>query len=84
MKEERKAIKILVAGGVYPPAYTGAGLRAYRTFKRIAEKYPVEFAVLTTNSGGLSPGIEEYDGVQVYRAKANKSLPSQLFQAYVA
>lgn len=82
MTDKDKTIRVLVVDGVYPPAYTGAGLRAHRTYKRLANKFPVEFSVLTTNSGGLSAGVDEYDGIQIYRTKANKSLLSQLLQVY--
>jgi glycosyltransferase involved in cell wall biosynthesis len=78
----QKKIKVLVVDGIYPPAYTGSGLRAHRTYKRLSSNYPIEFAVLTTTKGGLKPGPDEYDGVKIYRTKANKSFVSQIIQVY--
>jgi glycosyltransferase involved in cell wall biosynthesis len=79
----QKKIKVLVVDGIYPPAYTGSGLRAHRTYKRLSSNYPIEFAVLTTTKGGFKPGPDEYDGVKIYRTRANKSFISQLIQVYV-
>jgi glycosyltransferase involved in cell wall biosynthesis len=76
----QKKIKVLVVDGIYPPAYTGSGLRAHSTYKRLSSKYPVEFAVLTTTQGGFKSGPDEYDGIRIYRTKANKSLLSQVIQ----
>jgi glycosyltransferase involved in cell wall biosynthesis len=78
----QKKIKVLVVDGIYPPAYTGSGLRAHRTYKRLSSNYPIEFAVLTTTRGGFDAGPDEYDGVRLYRTKANKSLLSQIIQTY--
>jgi glycosyltransferase involved in cell wall biosynthesis len=78
----QKTIKVLVVDGIYPPAYTGSGLRAHRTYQRLASKYPVEFAVLTTTQGGFKSGPDVYDGIRIYRTKANKSLLSQIIQVF--
>jgi glycosyltransferase involved in cell wall biosynthesis len=77
-----KKIKVLVVCGIYPPAYSGSGLRAHRTYKRLISTYPIEFVVLTTTRGGFKPGLDEYDGVHIYRTNANKSFFSQISQVY--
>jgi glycosyltransferase involved in cell wall biosynthesis len=62
-----KKIKILVVSSKYPPEYAGSGLRAHRTYKRLADKYPIDREVLCSSI--VSNGIKEYDheGVKVHR-----------------
>jgi glycosyltransferase involved in cell wall biosynthesis len=60
-------IKVLVVSSKYPPEYAGSGLRAHRTYKRLKEKYGIEFEVLTSSLTSNTIEKYDYEGVAVYR-----------------
>ena len=58
---------ILVISSKFPPEYAGSGLRAHRTYKRLAGRYGFKHRVLT--SSVAFNGLKRYtfEGVEVYR-----------------
>lgn len=42
-------MKVLVVSSKYPPEYSGSGLRAHNTYTQLAEKYDIQFDVLTSS-----------------------------------
>ena len=75
-------IRVLLVSSKYPPEYSGSGLRAHRTYKRLSTKYPIEFDVLTSSVTSNESCTYDYEGIQVtriankasYRLRSRKSL----------
>ncbi|UCE06672.1 MAG: glycosyltransferase family 4 protein [bacterium] len=66
-------MKILVISSKYPPEYSGSGLRAHNTYKRLREKFKISFDVVA-NSVEFNNNVRyEYDGISVIRF--GKKLP---------
>ncbi|MBU4377320.1 MAG: glycosyltransferase family 4 protein [Candidatus Omnitrophica bacterium] len=69
-----KPINVLVVSSKYPPEYAGSGIRARTTYKRLAEKFPIAFEVLTSSVTYNKSAIYDIDGVRVTRI-ARKPFP---------
>ena len=69
-----KPINILVVSSKYPPEYAGSGLRAHNTYKRLSEKFPINFEVLTSSVVFNQNKAYYIDGVKVTRI-ARKPFP---------
>jgi hypothetical protein len=65
------ALKVLLVSSKYPPEYSGSGLRAHNTYKRLAARYGIWFSVLTSSVTENHSGDYEFEGVAVRRI-ANK------------
>ena len=59
--------KILVISSKYLPEYSGSGLRAHRTYKRLKEKFGIDFNVLTSSVEFNNIKLYEVEGVSVFR-----------------
>lgn len=69
-------MKVLVVSSKYPPEYAGSGLRAHKTYKRLAHREPgLRFEVICSSQefGGSDDYV--YEGVKVQRVS------SRLFHA---
>ena len=72
-----KPINVLVVTGKYPPEYAGSGLRAHNTYKRLSEKFPVTFEVLTSSVAFNQNKTYRMDGIKVTRI-AKKPFPEAI------
>lgn len=61
----KRKSRVLLVIGAYPPAHSGGGLRAHRTYKQILEYMPVELTVITHRQSGQTPGWSEHEDVPV-------------------
>ncbi len=79
-----KPINVLVVSSKYVPERAGSGLRAHNTYKRLSEKYPVTFEVLTGSLVFNNSKIYEADGRRVTRiARKLFSLADEDRRVYV-
>ncbi len=60
-------LKVLVVSSKYPPEYSGSGLRAHRTYQRLAKKYGLQFQVVASSIVHNNSVAYEYEGVSVQR-----------------
>lgn len=60
-------MKVLVISSKYPPEYAGSGLRAHTTYRRLSEKYGIEFEVICNSVELGRAKTYTYEGVRVRR-----------------
>ena len=75
-------MKVLVICSKYQPEYSGSGLRAHNTYKRLKAKYNVEYNVLTNSVEYNDNTVYEYDSVIVTRV--GKKLQTLKNRGYLA
>lgn len=68
-------MKILLVSSKYQPEYSGSGLRAHNTYKRLNKKYDVEFDVIANSINHLGNKSYEYDHKIVYRISSPIKIP---------
>lgn len=68
-------IKVLLVSSKYMPEYAGSGLRAHNTYKRLSEKFPVSFEVLTGSVVYNQNKTYKVNGIKVTRI-AKKPFPN--------
>jgi len=68
-------VKVLVISSKYQPEYSGSGLRAHNTYKRLKKKYRISFDILSNSI--LYQGNKKYkfDGVDVVRISPPFKIP---------
>ena len=68
-------MKVLVISSKYQPEYSGSGLRAHNTYKRLKKKYRISFDILSNSI--LYQGNKKYkfDGVDVVRISPPFKIP---------
>ena len=64
-------MNILLVSSKFPPEYSGSGLRAYNTYKRLSAKFNVSFEVLASSVTSNKSETYEHDGEKVTKI-ANK------------
>ena len=64
-------MNILVVSSKYPPEYSGSGLRAHNTYRRLHSRFGVNYKVLISSVTENESSMYEWDGVKVKRI-ANK------------
>ncbi len=64
-------MNILLVSSKFPPEYSGSGLRAYNTYKRLSAKFNFGFKVLASSITSNKSETYEFDGVKVIKI-ANK------------
>jgi glycosyltransferase involved in cell wall biosynthesis len=69
-------MRVLLVSSKYPPEYAGSGLRAHQTYKRLQNKYGLQFDVLCSSVTSNSNTVYEHEGVKVTRI-ARKILPQR-------
>jgi len=62
-----KKIKVLLLSSKYQPEYSGSGLRAHNTYKRLKKKYDINFDVVTSSISFQGNRIYKYEGKKIYR-----------------
>ena len=67
MRNDFNKKRVLVVSSKYPPEYAGSGLRAHNTYKRLKDKYGIEYKVLCGSEMFKSPERYSYENVEVYR-----------------
>lgn len=69
-------MNVLLVSSKYMPEYSGSGLRAHNTYRRLVAKAPgLQVRALCGSVTDNTPGAYEYDGFKVFRA-ACKPFPS--------
>lgn len=68
---------MLVISSKYQPEYSGSGLRAHNTYKRLEKKYRISFDILSNSI--LYQGNKKYkfDGIEVTRISPPFKIPSK-------
>lgn len=70
-------MKILVVSSKYQPEYSGSGLRAHNTYKRLKKIYNINFDILSNSI--LFQGNKKYiyDGIEVTRISSPFKIPTK-------
>ena len=70
-------MKILVVSSKYQPEYSGSGLRAHNTYKRISKNFNIKFRVLCNSI--IFKGNKKfiYDGIEIYRVSPPFKIPKK-------
>ena len=70
-------MNILLVSSKYQPEYSGSGLRAHNTYKRLKKKYNVNYDILSNSI--LYHGNKEYkfDGVEITRISSPFKISSK-------
>ena len=77
MSNSAKKIKVLVVSSKFIEEYSGSGLRAYNTYKRLSDKYGIKFDVVS-NSVSLNNNLKyKYNDVDVYRISSPFNVPKK-------
>lgn len=66
-----KPLRVVVVSSKYPPEYSGSGLRAHNTYRRLAQKYGIKFNVIASSVISNKNRRYQVDGVEV-NVVANK------------
>jgi glycosyltransferase involved in cell wall biosynthesis len=69
-----KHINVLVVSSKYLPEYSGSGLRASTTYKRLSERFPINYEILTSSVTYNHSKVYSIDGHRVRRI-AKKPFP---------
>ncbi|WP_044151072.1 glycosyltransferase [Leptolyngbya iicbica] len=76
-KDDTSSLNVLVVSSKYPPEYSGSGLRAHNTYKRLRSKFNINFEVLSSSISENTCCKYEWQGIKVTRI-ANKRTPVSL------
>jgi len=68
-------MKILLVSSKYQPEYSGSGLRAHNTYKRLTEKYGIDYDVVSNAVNFQGNSTYNYDGVEVYQISFPYKIP---------
>jgi len=60
-------MKTLLVSSKYQPEYSGSGLRAHNTYKRLKEKFGIEYDVISSSLEKTGIKKYQYDGITVNR-----------------
>ena len=72
--------KILVVSSKFPPAeYSGSGLRAFNTYKRLEKKYAINWDVVTNSMTFTGNTHYKYGGKEVFRIASPVKIQQQNF-----
>ena len=69
--------RVVIAVGYYPPAHSGSGLRAHRTYRRLMERLPIDVTAVTVSGRGQAEGRGSFEGVEVIRTVDRSTLGAQ-------
>ena len=70
---EREFLNILVLSSKYPPEYAGSGLRAHRTYRRLAEQFDINYDVVTNSEEFTDDCAYRFEAVPVRRISRRAS-----------
>ena len=70
-------MKILVSSSKYQPEYSGSGLRAHNTYKRLEKKYNLDFDIVSNSTLYQGNKRYKYDGVEVTRISPPFKIPKK-------
>ncbi|MDC0940526.1 glycosyltransferase [Candidatus Pelagibacter sp.] len=77
-------MRILVVTSKHQPEYSGSGLRARKTYKRLNKNYQLNFDILTNSINYKGNKQYEFDGVEIKRISPPFSIPkTKSFWRYV-
>ena len=65
-------MKVLIVSSKYLPEYSGSGLRAHNTYKRLSKKFDIKFEVITSSTGNYESKKYQIDGINVQRITSKK------------
>lgn len=60
-------MKVLLVSSKYQPEYSGSGLRAHNTYKRLEKKFGIKWDIVCNSLSYQGNEMYEYDGKEVYR-----------------
>jgi len=60
-------MKVLLISSKYAPEYAGSGLRAHKTYKRLSEKYNINFEVICNSIEFRHSKYYSFEGIKVTR-----------------
>ena len=60
-------MKILLISSKYHPEYSGSGFRAHNTYKRLKDKYGLDFEVVCNSINFQGNKKYQHDGINIYR-----------------
>ena len=70
-------MKILVVSSKYQPEYSGSGLRAHNTYKRLKKNYNLNYDILSNSIIFEGNSKYTYDGVEVIRISPPFRIPKK-------
>lgn len=72
-----KNTKILLVSSKFADEYSGSGLRAYNTYKRLSDKYGIKFDVISNSATHHNNLKFKYNDVDVYRISSPFNIPKK-------
>lgn len=70
-------MKILLVSSKYQPEYSGSGLRAHNTYKRLKEKYNIQFDILVNSINHQGNKNYEFNGEEITRISPPFKIPKK-------
>ena len=70
-------MKILLVSSKYQPEYSGSGLRAHNTYKRLKEKYDIQFDILVNSINHQGNKNYEFNGEEINRISPPFKIPKK-------
>ncbi len=70
-------MNILVVSSKYQPEYSGSGLRAHNTYKRLSENFNIKFKVISNSIIYKGNKKVFYDGVEIFRISPPFKIPKK-------
>ena len=70
-------MKILVVSSKYQPEYSGSGLRAHNTYKRLSKNFNIKYRVLSNSIMFQGNKKFIYDGVEIFRISPPFRIPKK-------
>jgi glycosyltransferase involved in cell wall biosynthesis len=68
-------MRILLISSKFPPEYSGSGYRAWNTYRRLENKYPIKWDIISNSSNTNGNCIYEFEGKSIYRISSPLSRP---------
>ena len=70
-------MKVLLVSSKYQPDYSGSGLRAHNTYKRLEKKYGLNFDVVSNSINHRWNKVYRYEGKKIYRITSPLIIPKK-------
>ena len=70
-------MKVLLVSSKYQPDYSGSGLRAHNTYKRLEKKYGLDFDVVSNSINHKWNKVYQYEDKKIYRITSPLIIPEK-------
>lgn len=70
-------MKVLLVSSKYQPDYSGSGLRAHNTYKRLEKKYGLNFDVVSNSINHRWNKVYQYEDKKIYRITSPLIIPKK-------